>query len=211
MLKKALAQSEAGSLDPAALWADFQLRATRTVGPELHMITATVQRLPEEERAAVAAAIAALLAPVAWPDEWEVARPALLNGLDGLLHELRSSRADSFPRLLGLEADAELFAGGYIALEIARDFFAAPCRRDELRAAARCCSLGLSLCRRALRRGLDRRGAEPLASTLHEARARYLIAFQRYALAGRVLNDAIGAVVFEELDTPLYQERPDAG
>jgi hypothetical protein len=47
-----------------------------------------------------------------------------------------------------------------------------------------------------------------MSGALLDARMRYGVAFEHYALAARALNSAVGAVLFEGLDARL--ESPEA-
>lgn len=195
-------RSAEGKLSPDAAWQQFRGLAATSKLPGLSELAVRFRAAPASDRLALAGTIAAMLAPVDWPDAWDEARGPLVEALAELGREL----GEAIPHLLELREEKDLHMAGMEALASARDLLRTPCRRDELRVVARLCAWGNFYCWRALGNALLRTPVEePVAAERVAVRHRYAVAFARYAQAARAMNDACGAVVFTGLDFELPQ------
>jgi len=147
--------------------------------------------------------IAKLVANVDWPPNWEPSRQRLVSAMESLLLTINPQSPDSFPALLDLQEAKEQHVIGYAVLQSALNLLRTPCRLDELRFVARLCNVGNTACIRAYQRVLPQRMRQPKPGALLDARTRYVIAFEHYAMAARELNSLVQSVLFEGLDIRL--------
>jgi hypothetical protein len=191
-----------GNHDPEATWTRFEKRAARSERTDiLKYIVRVGQILPDKERSRLAVVTTRLLAPIEWPNEWSEVRLPLVAALDTLVEETDPQADTSFFALHDLEGDAELQKVGHLVLVGSRDLLLRPCRRDELTTVARLCNVGITACLRAYRRTLRR--CAKTATIEQGSRIRFRSAFAAYAEAAEVLNQVVGAVLFEGLDAPV--------
>lgn len=142
------------------------------------------------------------LANLDWPFTPESIRPRLISGIDHVLHASDPNTKNAFPVLLGVHED-DLFSMGRSVLKSARDLLSTPCRWDQIHSVARLCNLGHSACIRSYRKALREQGEAARQGALMDARMRYVVAYEHYAIAAREMNKAYGAVLFEGLEAQL--------
>ena len=197
-------QHRAGRVDHAALWADFQAQIKDSrLSSLLQFAPGYAERLPPDKRSGFALMIAKLVANVDWPPNWEPGRRRLVNAMESLLLTINPQSPDSFPALLELQETEEQHVVGYAVLQTALNLLRVPCKIDELRFVARLCNVGNTACIRAYQRVLPQRMRQPVSGPLLDARTRYVIAFEHYAMAARDLNSLVQTVLFEGLDARL--------
>lgn len=192
-------QTEAGQLDPQAVWTEF-LRLSQQ-SPRYKMILPLaniVQKAPADERIVAAAALAVLLAQLEWPPEWELLRPGLLKALEELLDITDPTSSTSLTALLAPDRTETVAA--FTMLSISRSLLRS-CGRYELPYTARLCNMGMLFSMMTYRRELQSR--QGVDKPLMDALMRYAVACERYAQAARALNSAMGEVLFEGLDARL--------
>src|SRR5262249_32196336 len=86
-----------------------------------------------------------------------------------------------------------------VVLYAACNLLSKPCRRDELRTVALLCNTGFALCRKTYRTFRKRLPG----SVAPDSAVRFRDALIEYAGAADLLNDAVGAVLFEGLHAEL--------
>ena len=204
-LERVEQQLESGQADSHAIWSEFlQLGQTSPRAQGIQIFAEVVQKLPTEDRVTAALGVAALLAPLEWPPEWEQHRLPLVEALESLVRAINPHQPDSLPALLELAPDEQVIhATGRAMLASAADLLRTPCRRDQFRLGARLCNVGYYSCLFVYRGARLRPAEESREGSLLEARMKLAASFDRYAQAARALNSEVGEVLFEQLDERL--------
>lgn len=160
------------------------------------------ERAPAIWKFALALLLGLMLTNLDWPFTPESVRPRLISGIDHVLHASDPNTKNAFPVLLGVHED-DLFSMGRSVLKSARDLLSTPCRWDQIHSVARLCNLGHSACIRSYRKALREQGEAARQGALMDARMRYVVAYEHYAIAAREMNKAYGALLFEGLEAQL--------
>ena len=187
-----------------ALWTEFLQRIQKSPRAEvLQVLVNAVQKAPLEQRASAALVVASLLAPLEFPPEWEQPRLRVVEALVGVMASLSLDDPGSMLNLVELSSDAHhlILGAGAIFFEVRHLWLT--CRREDLRAIANLCDLGLTQMVLALRKELAKRADRPLDGKILDARIQVDAALDRYAQAARAFNSAVGEVVFKFLDLRL--------
>jgi len=196
-LKALQARMARGPIEPAAAWAVFeQFAQTSPRAAVLGHLMRLGHLLPENERYQLGVLVADLLRQD-WPEEWELFRPGLVSALAGLAAEMNPDSVHSYFNHIATVPGAETRRMAYLSILAAQDLLAKP-RRDQIRTVAMLCNAGFAVCintSRQLGKMSDSRDIE-----------RFGLAIAGYTAAADLLNNATGAVLFEGLHAPLWEE-----
>jgi len=192
-----------GRQDPVATWKKFEeLARSSPQAQTLEIIISIGRRLPEHQRYRLAVAVTRILAPIEWPAAWDIARPELVEALDVLVEETNPEVEGSFFALLATSSDADTHSAANVILYTARNLLSKPCRRDELRTVATLCNSGIAICLMVYRSSRVRRRSRDIG----RAADRFRDALTDYADSAALLNEAMGAVLFEGLHAGIEAE-----